>query len=207
MTTYPKVLLDQRLISESMIKTIEEYVEKKRIYGNKFLTYLEKHPHIGIITGQTKERIEAKYWNPSRRLKPKNQLLIHEFDEMLHRFLDVERLEYPIHEEGLKMVDELFKGLFREKRPVMVSGKYMEILDSLSVPGRTNNNIPAPNNDDMKCAADATVLSAKYKGLFLATPSRIFMKPVVSNAIEERLHFTPGDTDFILKELTKKDLS
>ncbi len=206
MITGPKVLLDQRLIDYSMFRTIEEYAEKKRIYGNKFLTYLEKHPRIGIITGQTKEKIETKYWDPIRRMKSKDQFLIHEFDEML-RFLDVERFEYPIHEEGLKMVGELFTDLFREKRPVMMSTKYMKILDSLSVPGRAHSDIPAPNDGDMTCAADAAVLSSKYKELFLATSSPIFMKPVVSNAIEEKLHFTPGDTNFILKELTKKDLS
>jgi len=196
----PRVLLDERLIDKNIIRTISESTSKKRVYNSNLFSYLEEHPYTGIITGQTEEVIVKKYWKPYQRLRQRNQQMIHEFDEMLERFLIVEHIKYPAFQESMKRVEDFFKELMEEKKPIIVANRYRELIDSLEI---SQSRIPAPDEKDKKCLAEASVLVDKYKQMLLASPSTLLTKPYVSNMIEEKLCFSSGDADYVLTKLSK----
>ena len=196
----PKVLLDERLIDGNIIRTIQEAINKRRVYNSSLFLYLEEHPYTGIVTGQTEDTLVRKYWKSNYRLREKNRQLIHELDEMLGRFLIVEHFNYSTLQEGMKGVEDFFKEMLEEKKPMMVARRYRGLMSSLET---SQDSITSPDEKDKKCMAEAAVLSKKYKQMLLASPSPIFTNPYVSNRIEEKLRFTCGDADYVLTKLPK----
>jgi len=203
MDEMPRVLLDERLINKEIIKAIKiaRGNSKKRIsFDSKLFSYLESHPNTGIITTQTKENIEKKYWGPYQGRSEKHVQLIYSFDEMINCFLKAEHIEYPRFQESMEIVNKFFKGLLEKSEHVIVSSRYRSLVDSLGI---TERCMIEPVEKDKKILAEGVSLSDRYKSLLLASPSPIFMKPYISNLIEEKLGFTCGDADFTLGRLPK----
>jgi len=203
MDEMPRVLLDERLINEEIIKAIKiaRGNSKKRItFDNKLFSYLELHPNTGIITTQTKELIEKKYWGPYQRRSEKRIQLIYSFDEMINCFLKAEHIEYPRFQQSMEIVNKFFKSILENSEPVIVSSRYRSLVDSLGI---TERCMIEPVEKDKKILAEGVSLSDRYKPLLLASPSPIFMKPYISNIIEEKLGFTCGDAGLVLSDLKK----
>jgi hypothetical protein len=203
MTEVTRVLIDERLINEKIVEAIKKARRnnKKSIsFNDNFFSYLESHPSTGMITNQTKEIIERKYWGPYQSRSEKRLQQIYELDEMLNRFLRVEYIEYSRFQENMEKVNKFFKGLLENQKQMIVANRYRDLVDSLGI---TEKYTIAPEEKDKKCLAEGVSLSNAYKQLFLASENPLFMKPYVSNKIEEEFNLTPGDTDFILTKLSK----
>lgn len=203
MTESSKVLLDERLLNEKIVEAIKKATgnDKKQIpFNDKFFSYLESHPNTGMITTQTKELIEKRYWGPNQKRSEKRIQQIYSFDEMINRFLKVEHVEYSRFQQSMEKVNKFFKDLSENNEHVIVANRYKSLVNSLGI---TERCMIEPEEKDKKFLAEGVSLSDRYKSLLLASPNQTFMKPYISNIIEEKLGFTCGDVDFTLGRLPK----